>query len=83
MPNNQITGALPVTLPAIATVPRRDPVAVGVNVTLNVQLAPVASDVTQPEAAKSPVAATALIVNVAFPVFVTVIVCAELVVPLA
>jgi hypothetical protein len=45
------------------------------------QVEPAASDVTQPEAAKSPLAATPLIVNVAFPVLVTVMVCAELVVP--
>jgi hypothetical protein len=50
-------------------------------VTLNVQVAPAASEVTQPDAAKSPLAATPEIVNVAFPVLVTVIVCATLVVP--
>jgi len=44
-------------------------------------VAPADSDVTQPEAAKSPLAAILETVNVAFPVLVTVMVCAELVVP--
>jgi hypothetical protein len=65
----------------MTTVPCRAPATVGVKVTLKVQVAPAASDVTQPEAAKSPLAATPEIVNVAFPVLVTVMVCAELVVP--
>ena len=53
----------------------------GVKVILREQVAPAASDVTQPDAEKSPVVEIAAIVNVALPVLVTVMVCAEVVVP--
>ncbi len=48
-----------------------------------VQVAPPESDGTQPEVEKFPVAATAVMVNVAFPVLVTVTVFAALATPFA
>jgi hypothetical protein len=50
---------------------------------LRVQVFPLLSEVTQPVTAKSPKAAALVIVNVAFPVLVTVTVFAVLVVPFA
>jgi hypothetical protein len=81
LPNSEITCGLPVASWISMTLPRHEPATVGVKVTLKVQLAPAASDDTHLEAAKSPVAATPVIVNAALPVFVTVTVCAELGVP--
>ena len=63
------------------TTPVRVPVAVGVKVTLIWQLALAASGPTQPVAAKSPLAPTLLMLSGAVPVFVSVTVCEELVVP--
>ena len=63
-------------------VPVREPEAVGLKVTLTVQLAPAAMRVLQLSVSiKSPLTATPLIFRVIFPVFVSVIVLAELVVP--
>jgi hypothetical protein len=64
------------------SVPLRAPVAVGVKVTVIVQLAPAANVLPQLLVwAKSPLAATLLIVRGAFPVLLNVTVCAVLVVP--
>jgi hypothetical protein len=73
---------LPAALSVMVNVPVRVPVAVGVNVTLIVQFAFAASIAgSVPHVfvcAKSPDAAMELIVSAAFPVFVTVTVCAAL-----
>jgi len=82
-PNKRITCGPPVALSVTATLPCRTPVADGVKITLRVQAAPAESDVTHPEAEKSPVAAAAVMVNVPVPVFVTVTVLAALATPLA
>lgn len=66
-----------------AIVPRLVPVAVGVKVTLKMQLAPAVRDVTHPDARKSPVVGIPVIVNVAFPVLVIVMDLAVLAIPLA
>lgn len=68
-------------LSVMVSVPVRPPAAVGVKVTLIVQLALAAT--LEPHvfvSAKSPLAAMPLIVNAALPVFVRVMLCAELVV---
>ena len=75
-------------LSVMVTAPERAPVAWGLNVTLIMQFAPAASVVglighaVAPAlvSAKSPDAAMELIVSAAFPVFVSVTVCAALVV---
>ncbi len=83
MPNRRITCGLPVALSVNVTLPRRRPVVDGVKVMLRVQVAAAESDVTQPEAEKSPEGVTAEMVNVAVPVLVTVTVFAPLVTPLS
>jgi hypothetical protein len=66
----------------IVTAPVRVPVAVGENVTLIVQFAPVSTEPPQLLVwTKSPLAARLVIVKVALPVFVSVTDCAALVVP--
>jgi len=79
---------LPPALSVMVKVPVRAPAAVGVNVTLIIQFAPAASVVgligqaVAPVlvSAKSPDAVIVVIVSAAFPVFVSVTVCAALVV---
>src|ERR1700730_772563 len=79
----RLTVARPfVALLEIVKEPVRVPAAVGVNVTLKVQLAPAARLVPQLfVCAKSPLTAIELIDADAFPVLCTVTVCAALVVP--
>lgn len=73
---------LPGALSLMVIVPLRAPVAGGVNVTLIVQLAPGATLGLQLlVCAKSPLAAMLVTVNKPVPVFDSVTVCAELVVP--
>jgi hypothetical protein len=70
---------LPAALSVIVRVPLADPVAVGVKVTLTVQLAPAASVAPQLLlSANVPVTAIELIVRLALPVLETVTVCAVL-----
>jgi hypothetical protein len=73
---------LPAAPSLIVTAPVRVPVAVGVNLTLILQLDPAASD--EPHVVvseKSPLAAMLVMVSDALPEFVSVTVCAVLVVP--
>src|SRR5437016_14500472 len=73
---------LPAMLSVIVTAPVRMPVAVGVNVTLMVQLAPAATDVPQVLVCmKSPLATMLVTLSAAFPVLFSVTDCAALVVP--
>ena len=73
---------LPEALSVMLKVPVRIPEAVGVNVTLMVQLAPAATELPQVSvSAKSPLAEILVIVKVAEPVLLSVTVCAALVVP--
>ena len=72
---------LPVALLAMVTAPARAPAASGVKVTLNVQVAPAASEEAQAEVkAKSPFTVIEEIARGAVPVLVKVTVCAGLVV---
>ena len=72
---------LPAMLSVIVTAPVRMPVAVGVNVTLMVQLAPAATDVPQVLVCmKSPLATMLVTLSAAVPVLVSVTVCTALVV---
>jgi hypothetical protein len=90
VPVSATVWGLPVALSVIVKVPVRIPVAVGVNVTLIVQFAPAASGVAGGVigqavvpvlvSAKSPDAAMEMIVRGPVPVFVSVTVCAALVV---
>jgi hypothetical protein len=73
---------LPEALSVMLRVPMRVPDAVGVNVTLMVQLAPAATELPQVLVwAKSPLAETPVRFSEALPVFASVTVCAALVVP--
>jgi hypothetical protein len=73
--------ALP-ALSAIVSVPARLPVAVGVNATLRLQLAPAATEAPQLlDWAKSPLAAMLVMFSVALPTFTSARICAALVVP--
>ena len=86
LPVRLIVCGLPVALSLTVSVPVRVPVVVGVNFTLTVQLAPVASEVPQvpsPAKAKSPLIVSPLIVMVVVPELVSVENCAALVVPTA
>ena len=70
---------LPVALSAIESVPVREPVVVGLNVTLTVQFAPAAKLVPQLFVCeKSPVVETEVMLRLPEPLFVTVTVCAAL-----
>src|SRR5437016_2908473 len=81
VPLSDTVCGLPVALSAIVTAPVRVPVAVGVNVTPMVQLAPAASDAPQVlVSAKSPLAAILVMLRAALPVLVRVTVCETLVV---
>jgi len=81
IPAKLTTGAGDVKFPCNATVPVREPRAVGVKVTLIEQLAPTAREVPQVLVwAKSPVIKTPVIVAVVSPELVNVTACAELVV---
>ena len=72
---------LPAMLSVIVTAPVRMPVAVGVNVTLMVQLAPAATDVPQVLVCmKSPLATMLVTLSAAVPVLFSVTVCTALVV---
>src|SRR5438876_852284 len=72
---------LPAMLSVIVTAPVRMPVAVGVNVTLMVQLAPAATDVPQVLVCmKSPLATMLVTLSATFPVLFSVTDCATLVV---
>jgi len=74
----RVCGLAP-ALSVMLIMPVRVPVAVGLNVTLIVQLAPAASDPPQLLlSAKSPLAVIPVIVNAAFPVLLSVAVCAAL-----
>jgi hypothetical protein len=71
---------LPEALSAMLTIPTREPVAVGVNVTLIVHFAATANELPQVLAsAKSPVAEIPVIVSAAFPVLLNVTACLLLV----
>src|SRR5437899_2408587 len=71
---------LPAMLSVIVTAPVRMPVAVGVNVTLMVQLAPAATDVPQVLVCmKSPLATMLVTLSATFPVLFSVTDCAALV----
>src|SRR5713226_4780622 len=73
---------LPEALSAMLKLPVRVPDAVGVNVTLMLQLAPAATELPQVfVSTKSPLAAILVIVRAALPVLDSVTVCAALVVP--
>ena len=81
MPLKATLCGLPVALSAIDSVPVRVPVAVGMKVTDTVQLAPVARLLPQLLVCeKSPVVETEVMLRLADPLFVTVTVCAALVV---
>src|SRR6266404_4036407 len=72
---------LPLALSVMVIAPVRVPVAVGVNVTLIVQLAPAATEVPQVlVCAYCALAAMLVMLSAALPVFVSVTVCAALVV---
>ena len=82
MPVRLTMCGLPAALSLIVTAPVRAPVAVGVNLTLIVQLAFTASDERHVVVSeKSPLMATLLIASAAVPPLVWVTVCAALVVP--
>jgi len=81
VPDSVTCCGLPVALSAIDSVPLREPVAVGVNVTLIVQLDPAARLVPQVfVCAKSPVTVTPVIVRLAVPLLLRVTALAVLVV---
>lgn len=80
VPDNATCWGLPAALPEIESVPVRLPVAIGVNVTVTVQLAP--ADNAEPQLlvwAKSPPALTFARERLPLPEFVSVMVCAGLV----
>jgi hypothetical protein len=82
LPDKEMVVGLFTALLVTVTDPVRAPAAVGVNVTLMVQLAPTARLVPQLfVCAKSPVAAIELIVAAAVPPFVSVVDCAAVVEP--
>jgi hypothetical protein len=82
VPVNEMVVGLFAALLVTVTDPVRVPLAVGLNVTLIVQLAPAARlDPHVFVCAKSPLATIELIAAAAFPVFCTVTVCAALVAP--
>ena len=72
---------LPLALSVIVSVPVRDPITVGVNVTLMAQVAPAATLAPQVFVwAKSPVTTMEVIARAVLPLFVRVTLCAALVV---
>jgi hypothetical protein len=80
VPLSDTVRGLPLPLSVIVTAPVRAPVAVGVNVTLIEQFAPAATDDPQVfVCANSPEVLTLEIVSAALPLFVSVMLCAELV----
>ena len=82
MPDSVTFCGLPLTLSAMLTVPLAFPVAVGVNVTPMLQELPAGSWPLQPlDRAKPVVMVTLVNVTMKLPVFVTVMVCWLLVVP--
>ena len=73
---------LPAALSVMVIAPVRVPVAVGVKVTVIVQLAPAESELPQEVVlAKSPLATMLVMLNDALPVFFKVTVCTAVVVP--
>ena len=83
IPETEIVCGLLPALSVIVTEPKRLPDAVGVNVTLMVQLVPAATLVGQLlSCAKSPVGDTLVMTKAALPVLVKVTDCAALVVPM-
>ena len=83
VPNRRMTCGLPAALSTILTEPVRAPVAVGVKVTLMVQVSLAETEVQSFVCAKSPVAETLVTVSVESPLSVSVTVFAALVVLVA